>query len=100
MSAPREEETPRMSDRRAPRRAEEREKAQSFYASWQRAAADYQNYKRRVEQERDELARLANAALIINFLPLVDDLERALANVDARLAGLTWLDGGRLIHPQ
>jgi len=78
--------------------AEEREKAQSFYASWQRAAADYQNYKRRVEQERDELARLANAALIINFLPLVDDLERALANVDARLAGLTWLDGVRLIH--
>ena len=30
------------------RLAEEQEKAQSFYASWQRAAADYQNFKRRV----------------------------------------------------
>lgn len=78
--------------------AREREKADSYLASWQRAAADYQNYKRRVEQEREEFGRLANAALIINLLPILDDLERALENVDTRLAGLTWLDGIRLIH--
>ena len=78
--------------------AEEREKAQSYLASWQRAAADYQNFKRRVEEERSETARLANAALVINLLPLLDDLERALRNVDASLAGLTWIDGIRLIH--
>jgi molecular chaperone GrpE len=78
--------------------AEEREKTQSYMASWQRSAADFQNYKRRVEQEREELSRLASAALIMNLLPLVDDLERALQNVDARLAGLTWVDGIRLIH--
>ena len=78
--------------------AEEREKAQSYMASWQRSAADFQNYKRRVEQEREELSRLASAALIINLLPIADDLERALQNVDARLAGLTWVDGVRLIH--
>jgi len=78
--------------------AEEREKAQAYLASWQRAAADYQNFKRRVDQEREELSRLGNAALIINILPLMDDLERALQNVDSRLAGMTWLDGIRLIH--
>jgi molecular chaperone GrpE len=77
---------------------EERSKSQSYMANWQRAAADYQNFKRRVEQEREELGRLASAALIINMLPLVDDIERALQNVDARLAGLTWVDGIRLIH--
>ncbi|HXK33310.1 MAG TPA: nucleotide exchange factor GrpE [Dehalococcoidia bacterium] len=77
---------------------EEREKAQSFYASWQRSAADFQNYKRRVEEERSETARLANAALVINLLPIMDDLERALNTVDAHLAGLTWVDGIRLIH--
>lgn len=76
---------------------EEREKAQSYMQSWQRAAADYQNFKRRVEEERTETARLANAALIINMLPLIDDLDRALKNVDAHLAGLTWVDGIRLI---
>ncbi len=78
--------------------AEEREKAQSYLASWQRAAADYQNLKRRADQEREELSRLGNAALIMNILPMMDDLERALLNVDSRLAGMTWLDGIRLIH--
>lgn len=77
---------------------EEREKAQSYYASWQRTAADFQNYKRRVEEERSEMARLANATLVINLLPIMDDLERALSTVDPRLAGLTWVDGIRLIH--
>jgi molecular chaperone GrpE len=76
---------------------EEREKAQGYLASWQRAAADHQNYKRRVEQEREDSARLGAAALMFNLLPLVDDLERALASVDVRLAGMTWLDGIRLI---
>ena len=78
--------------------AEAKEQAQSYLGSWQRAAADYQNYKRRVEQERGEVAQLANAVLIINLLPMIDDLERALDNVDSRLAGMTWLDGIRLIH--
>jgi len=77
---------------------EEKEKAQSFYASWQRAAADYQNFKRRVDQEKDELTRFASMALIINVLPIMDDLDRALQNVDAALAGLTWVEGIRLIY--
>jgi len=78
--------------------AKEKDRAEANLASWQRSAADFQNYKRRVEQEREEIARLSNAALIINLLPMVDDLERALASVDTRLAGMTWLDGLRLIH--
>lgn len=78
--------------------AREKERAESYYASWQRAAADYQNFKRRAEQERSEFTQIANASLIFNLLPIVDDLERALDNVDAHLAGLTWLDGVRLIH--
>lgn len=76
---------------------EAQQKAQSYMQNWQRAAADYQNFKRRVEEERSESARFANAALIINVLPMVDDLERALQTVDASLAGLTWVDGIRLI---
>jgi molecular chaperone GrpE len=78
--------------------AEAEEKAQGYLASWQRAAADFQNYKRRNEQERVELGRLANAALMINILPLIDDFDRAMQNVDASIAGLTWMDGIRLIH--
>jgi molecular chaperone GrpE len=77
---------------------EEKERAESHFASWQRAAADFQNFKRRMEQERAEVGRLANAALVINLLPLMDDLERALRTVDTKLAGLTWIDGIWLIY--
>jgi molecular chaperone GrpE len=77
---------------------EEKEKAAGYLSSWQRAAADLQNYKRRVEQERSEAGRLASASLVINLLPLLDDLDRALKNVDVKLAGLTWIDGVWLIY--
>jgi molecular chaperone GrpE len=77
---------------------DERAKAQAYYQNWQRAAADYQNFKRRVEDERSETARLANAALVINLLPLIDDFDRAFTNIDAHVAGLTWVDGIRLIQ--
>ena len=77
--------------------AQAREDAQKYLANWQRAEADFQNYKRRVEQERDEGRRFASAALIINTLPILDDLERALMSLDAHLAGLPWFDGIRLI---
>lgn len=78
--------------------AQAKEDAQKYLASWQRAEADFQNYKRRVEQERDENRRFASAALIINTLPILDDLERALGSIDVRLAGLTWFEGIALIH--
>jgi len=78
--------------------ARAREDAQKYLGNWQRAEADFQNYKKRVEQERDENRRFASAALVMNILPILDDLERALMSVDAHLAGLTWLDGVRLIY--
>ena len=78
--------------------ARAREDAQKYLGNWQRAEADFQNYKKRVDQERDENRRFASAALIMNILPIMDDLERALMSVDAHLAGLTWLDGVRLIY--
>mgnify|MGYP000194564014 CR=1 FL=1 len=75
-----------------------RSEAQRYLDNWRRAEADFANYKKRVEQEREETRRFANASLIIAILPVLDDLERALQSLDARLAGLTWFDGIRLIY--
>lgn len=72
--------------------------AQKYLDNWRRAEADFQNFKKRSEQERDELRRFSSGALIINLLPIVDDFERAFASIDSGLAGLTWLDGLRLIY--
>ena len=78
--------------------AEEKAKAEDYLASWQRAQADFINFKRRTEQERNETVKLASATLMLNLLPVLDDLERALENVSGKLAGLTWVDGVHLIY--
>jgi molecular chaperone GrpE len=77
--------------------AEAQQKAEEYLASWQRAQADFINYKRRTEQERQDFNRFANANLILSLLPILDDLDRALDSIPPKLAKLSWLDGIRLV---
>lgn len=77
--------------------AEEEAKAESYLANWQRVQADFINYKRRIEQDRQETGKFANSVLILSLLPVLDDLERALDSVPPRLKKLAWVDGIRLI---
>jgi molecular chaperone GrpE len=44
-----------------------------------RTAAEFDNYRKRTERERREQAEYAAADLIRDLLPVVDDLERAVA---------------------
>jgi len=74
------------------------EKSEKYLANWQRAQADLINYKRRSEQERAEVVNYANSTLILNMLPVLDDLERALGNVPDELAESSWVDGIRHIY--
>ncbi len=61
--------------------AEEEAKAEGYLANWQRAQADFLNFKKRAEQERSETVKFGNAMLILSLLPVLDDLERALCSV-------------------
>jgi len=78
--------------------AEEKAKAEDYLANWQRAQADFINYKRRSEQEKEEISKFANSTLMLSLLPILDDLERAFASVPPKLAKLNWVDGVRLIE--
>jgi len=78
--------------------AEEKAKAEGYLAGWQRAQADFINYKRRSEQEKEEFGKFANSILMLSLLPILDDLERAFASAPPRLAKLSWVDGVRLIE--
>jgi len=76
---------------------EEKVKSEKYLVNWQRAQADFINYKKRCEQEKDEVKQFGNATLILSILPVLDDLERALASVSDDIAGLTWVEGVKLI---
>ena len=65
--------------------------------AWQRAAADYSNYKRRTDDEREMVARFANALLIGKLLSVLDDFDRALDNVPADTDD-SWVEGVRLVE--
>ena len=78
--------------------AEEKEKAEGYLANWQRTQADFINYKRRNEQEREEFNKFANTGLVLSLLPILDDLERALVSIPVKSAKLPWVDGIRLIE--
>ena len=43
----------------------------------QRVNAEYANYRKRSEREREGLASIAQAALIADLLPVLDDIDRA-----------------------
>ena len=77
---------------------EAKAKAEENLAGWQRAQADFINYKRRTEQEKEETNKFANSTLILSILPALDDLGRALTSIPPRLAKLSWVDGIKLIE--
>jgi molecular chaperone GrpE len=56
----------------------------------QRSVAEFRNYRRRTEGERSELRALATRDVMLSIVPLIDDLNRAMASIpeDDRLDGL------------
>jgi len=72
--------------------AAEHEAAESK-AGWQRTAADFANYRRRTEQDREQSLGLANEVLLAKLLTIVDDFDRAIANMPAELRDLGWIEG-------
>ncbi|MCM3635485.1 MULTISPECIES: nucleotide exchange factor GrpE [Paenibacillus] len=48
-----------------------------------RVQADYDNFRKRTQKEKEELAKYASAKLIENLLPSIDNFDRALAASEA-----------------
>lgn len=75
------------------RLAEANKKSEEYVALAQRVQADFLNYKRRMDAERDEQTKIAHSRVMMRLLPVLDDLERAMDSVRADLAGLHWVQG-------
>jgi molecular chaperone GrpE len=77
--------------------AEARERADRYHANWQRSAADFQNWKRRTDQEKTELSRVAEGAMALDLLRVLDDFDRAFMALPPELRTLTWIEGVYMI---
>lgn len=70
-----------------------------YYDRLLRKTAEFDNYRKRTDRERQQLAEAAAADLIKDLLPLVDDLERALkTDLDGEASAIHR--GVELIHKQ
>ena len=78
--------------------ADEKKKAEEYLSSWQRTQADFINYKRRIEQERQDFNSFANANLLSGILPVLDDLERAINAIPEDFSRHDWVEGVRLVE--
>ena len=64
----------------------------------QRSRAEFANFRRRTEQERGQIREIASQALLTQFLPVYDDLQRAMAAVPEEAREAPWLQGLTLIE--
>jgi len=60
---------------------------------WQRTAADFANYRRRTDQDREQMLGLANEALLAKLLTIADDFDRAIDHMPEELQNDGWVDG-------
>ena len=80
--------------------AAEKARADELLDKWQRATADFQNSRRRLEKQQADEIEQANGQLIKRLLPVLDDLDLAFNNLPASQQGSegAWADGFRQIH--
>lgn len=62
--------------------AEQIELTNGYFAQLQRVQADFENYQKRVDIEKGQIADYANANLLAGLLDTLDNFERALDSMD------------------
>lgn len=62
---------------------------------YMRLQAEFQNFKKRTEKEKSNLYKFANEKLFVDLLPLMDNMERALASTEDGSEGI--VDGLKMI---
>jgi molecular chaperone GrpE len=72
----------------------------TLYDRLARATADFRNAQRRLEQDKQQAIQYANTQLIKSLLPVIDNLERALAVDPAKTDAASILKGMQIVHDQ
>ena len=72
-------------------------KAEEYLDGWQRARAEFANYKKRILKENTEIRQVARGDVIKIYLDILDDLERALDEKPTQGEGKSWSEGIELI---
>jgi len=67
--------------------------ARELTADLQRTRADFENYRKRVEQEKQNARMTGEASAVLKLLPVIDNIERAITHIPAEIAEDKWVQG-------
>ncbi len=73
------------------------QEAKSNYERLLRQAAELENFKKRSTREREDAIRFANESLVKDLLPIVDNLERAVAHASGGGNGKPLVEGVEMV---
>lgn len=59
----------------------------------QRTRADFENYRKRVEQEKTQAREAGQASAILKLLPIIDNIERAISHAPKDIEDNPWVQG-------
>jgi len=76
---------------------EKTKEAKANYDLFLRERAENENFKRRMQREKSEAIRFANELLVRDVLPVLDNLERAIAHARGGSDGQSLADGVTLV---
>lgn len=65
-----------------------------------RAQADFDNFRRRTQKEKEELAKYASMKLVTELVPVIDNFERAMATVPEGTESESFSKGIQMIFRQ
>jgi len=78
--------------------AEARAQADEYLDGWQRALAEFANFKKRMDRDREETRSMIIGDILLRYLSVLDDLERALKDRQSGGDAGRWADGIELIY--
>jgi len=63
-----------------------------------RKAADFENFRKRMNQEKQSAIEYANQSLLLDIIPIIDDFERAILAGENSTDIVSFLDGIKMIE--
>jgi len=71
-----------------------------YESKYKRALADYQNLLKRTAQEKQDFAKYANEQLVLEFIPVYDNLKISLEHIDEAARSNGWAEGIKYVIKQ
>lgn len=75
-------------------------KAEEYYNHMQRLKAEFDNYRKRTQKEKEEIAKYGSERIIVSLLPVLDNLERAIGSAQTNKDFQSFSQGVEMILRQ